>query len=387
MSVNRPARLPLVEPRPGVAGPALTERYARQIALPGFGVTAQARLAGARVAVVGCGGLGAPLAELLAGMGVGTIGLIDGDVVERSNLHRQPLYAVDDVGSPKAVVAARALLRRVPEARVTAVAERLDASNADRLLNGYDLVCDGTDRFEERYLIDDATGRLGLPVVWGALSEHSGQVSVFWRQAGVSYRDVFPDRPAEGLTAECLMGGMLPTTSALVAALMAQEALKLITGLADPLLGRLLYVDALTGLTRALTLREPRFERHEGVPVVGAAGLDAWWLPGTAVLDVREPSERGAEIPGAHAVPLSALLDGPASVLPPDSSRVLTVCAHGAEAWQAADVLRARGWDSAAFQGTARALADWLQVALYGGATHGTETGQVSADEREATRC
>ncbi|MEJ6489408.1 ThiF family adenylyltransferase [Leucobacter sp. USCH14] len=245
---------PLVAPVTSLTA-AATARAQRQIALPGFGGEAQRRLAGASVLVVGAGGLGCASAPYLAGAGIGRIGLLDEDLVELSNLHRQVTHRAADVGRPKVDALAETVLALDPSITVDRHRVRLSAENALDLFAEYDLVLDGSDNFPTRYLTNDAAELTGTPLVWGAILQYSGQVSVAWHAHGPGYRDLFPAPPPPESVLNCADGGVLPGLCGTVGALMATEALKLITGLGDPLIGRVLLYDALAARTRELHVR------------------------------------------------------------------------------------------------------------------------------------
>jgi len=233
-------------------------RYSRQLMLPGFGQGGQAALGGARVLVIGAGGLGSAVLPQLAAMGVGTIGIVDDDVVDASNLHRQTLYAPYDVGAPKAARAAARLRELNPEVTVRAHLDRLDAAGALELFAGYGLVIDGSDNFPTRYLVDDAAMLTGIPSVWGAVHQFGGQVGVSWDAQGPTYRDLFPVAPEPGTVPSCAEAGVLPSVCAVIGGLLVSEAVKLITGIGEPLLGRVVAYDARAGGFRELAYaRDP----------------------------------------------------------------------------------------------------------------------------------
>ena len=247
-------------------------RYSRHILLREVGVEGQQRLRSARVAVVGLGGLGSPLALYLAAAGVGTLRLIEFDRVDASNLQRQLLYSTADVGRSK-LEAARERLQGVnPEVRLEGEPGRLSAENATELLGGVDVVCDGSDNFATRYLVNDASVKLGLPSVYGSILRFEGQVSVFWGARGPCYRCLFPQAPPVGTVPSCGEAGVLGVLPGVIGALQATETLKLLLGIGDPLLGRLLLYDALRGRFRELALR-----KNPGCPICSAA-------PGSIVL-------------------------------------------------------------------------------------------------------
>ena len=256
------------------------ERYARQLRLPEVGVRGQARLARARVAVVGAGGLGSPAALYLAAAGVGTLSLIDDDVVERSNLQRQVLHSDARVGTLKVASAAAALHALNPRTHIETHAVRLNADNAAQLLVGHDLLIDGADNFAARYAVGSASLRLGLPMIYGAVERYSGQVSVFdpRRADSPCYRCLFPYPPAAGEAPSCAEAGVLGVLPGVIGLLQATEALKLLLDLGAPLIGRLLLFDAL-----AMRFRELALPRDAHCPGCGA---DAQPLDAKALQDL-----------------------------------------------------------------------------------------------------
>jgi molybdopterin/thiamine biosynthesis adenylyltransferase/rhodanese-related sulfurtransferase len=243
------------------------ERYARQLRLPQVGEAGQAKLAAAKVVLLGAGGLGAPAALYLAAAGVGRLSLIDDDRVERSNLHRQVIHADARVGMAKTESARLALNALNPRVRIETFTERLRADNVERLLVGHDLVIDGADNFPARYLLAAATRRLRLPMVYGAVERFTGQVSVFdpRRADSPCYRCLFPEPPDAADAPNCSEAGVLGVLPGIVGLLQAAEALKLILGLGEPLVGRLLTFDAL-----GMRFREARLPRDPGCPGCGA---------------------------------------------------------------------------------------------------------------------
>ena len=243
------------------------ERYARQLQLQQVGKAGQQKLTDARIALLGAGGLGAPAALYLAAAGIGRLTLIDDDRVERSNLHRQVIHADARVGMAKTESARMSLLALNPRIDVVLRNERLRADNAERLLQDHDLVIDGADNFPARYLISAATRRLGIPMVYGAVERFSGHVSVFdpRRSASPCYRCLFPEPPAAVEAPNCSEAGVLGVLPGMVGLLQATEALKLVLGLGDSLVGRLLSFDALT-----MRFRETRLPRDPECPGCGA---------------------------------------------------------------------------------------------------------------------
>ena len=243
------------------------ERYARQLQLPQVGEAGQAKLASARIALLGAGGLGAPAALYLAAAGVGQLTLIDDDRVERSNLHRQVIHADARVGMHKTESARIALMALNPRVRVEIRNERLQADNVERLLAGQDLVIDGADNFPARYLVAAASQRLQLPMIYGAVERFTGHVSVFDPRLADSpcYRCLFPEPPSAAEAPNCSEAGVLGVLPGIVGLLQATEALKLVLGIGEPLVGRLLGFDAL-----AMRFRETRLPRDPGCPGCGS---------------------------------------------------------------------------------------------------------------------
>lgn len=293
-------------------------RYARHLTLPGFGPEAQVRLKNGSVFCVGAGGLGAPALLYLAAAGIGRIGLVDSDVVEESNLQRQVIFRVEDVGRPKAEVAAERLRALNPLITVEPHVTRFTRENAEQLLRGYDVLLDGTDNFPTRYLCNDVAFRLRLPNVHGAIQRFEGQLSVFAPHlGGPCYRCLFPEAPPPGTVPSCAEGGVLGIMPGLIGTLQATEAIKLLTGLGSPLVGRLLHVETLSMRFREITLRrDPECalcgenptltELPAGAetapvcaveapktPAISIAEWAAWRESGRphVLLDVREPEE------------------------------------------------------------------------------------------------
>lgn len=309
---------PLVEPTALPLGES--RRAARQIRLPEIGDVGQRRLAAARVAVLGAGGLGSPVLQYLASAGVGTLGIIDFDTVEASNLQRQVLFGVADVGRLKADVAAERVAALSPQTQVELHHDRLTEDNATALFSGYDLIIDGTDTFETRYAAADAADALGLPLIWGSVLRFDAQATVFWSAppAGtpVSLRDVFPSPPAPGEVPSCAEAGVVGALCGQLGSLLAMEAIKLICGVGRPLLGRMLVLDALAATTREIPLAPSTGVIPNGPARIPSVSLaDARRLHAT-LLDVRSPAETAAGIlPGAVTVPLPDVLADPAAVL------------------------------------------------------------------------
>jgi adenylyltransferase/sulfurtransferase len=252
--------MPLVEPAAELT-PAEVERYSRHLIIPEIGSVGQRRLKNAKVLVIGAGGLGSPALLYLAAAGVGTLGIIDDDAVDLSNLQRQVIHGVADVGRPKIESARDAVAALNPLVDVRLHNVRLDASNALEFFADYDLILDGADNFATRYLVNDAAAILGKPYVWGSIFRFDGQVSVFWEKHGPTYRDLYPEAPPAGSVPSCGEGGVFGMLCAAVGSLMVTEAVKLITGVGRSLLGRVALFDALGGSWREIRVsKDPAAE-------------------------------------------------------------------------------------------------------------------------------
>ncbi|MEV8370647.1 ThiF family adenylyltransferase [Microbacterium sp. NPDC064584] len=328
-------------------------RFARQRILPGFGEAAQARLAAARVVVIGAGGLGSAVLPVIAAAGVGTITVIDDDLVDETNLHRQLLHTPADLGRPKADSAADTLRALSPDTTVLPRRDLFTAATAAALLEDADLLIDGSDTVQTRFAANDAAIAAGIPLVWGSALRWSGQVGVAW--GGTDYRDLFPDGPdAEADT--CETAGILPSVCTVTGGLMATEALKLLTGLGDPLIGRVLLFDGLTGTTQELAYqRDPTRDAAPPAPATGAASDSAVTAreltallasDAPVLLDVREPHEFAlAALPGAVLIPLGELEDRLGEL---DREEAIVVYCHlGVRSARALDRLRAAGFTRA----------------------------------------
>ncbi|WEO78952.1 ThiF family adenylyltransferase [Cryobacterium sp. SO2] len=389
--------VPLVSP-----GPPLTadqrQRYARQLALEQIGDLGQRRLAAARVLMVGAGGLGSPVLTALAAAGVGTIGIVDSDSVEVSNLHRQTIYTMADLTQPKAEAAAAALRARNPLIQVVAHQTRLTAANVLSLVDDYDIVVDGTDNFATRHLAHDAAAQLHKPYVWGSVLRFDGLVTTFWvdgPHGGTRLEDLFPSTPGADEAETCAVAGVLGSVCAGIGAMMASETLKLIVGFGEPLFGRLLVHDGLDASWREVSYRaahtpasapdaaqQPVDTSHSQVhthpaPVATAAapltpdevtsaelaGLLADRQAGSAdfvLVDIREPWEREiVAIDGSALVPMAQLLtDQARTVMEPDD-RVILYCHHGTRSEYARGVLRDNGWSNVTH--LAGGIDDWVR--------------------------
>ncbi len=380
---------PLVQPAAELSRDEVA-RYSRHLVLPDLGVDGQKRLKNARVLVIGAGGLGAPTLLYLAAAGVGTIGIVDFDDVDESNLQRQIIHGVADVGRPKAQSARDSIAAINPLVRVLLHEVRLDAGNAVDLFDQYDLIIDGTDNFATRYLVNDAAALAGKPYVWGSIYRFEGQVSVFWEDApadevgnkrGLNYRDLYPEPPPPGLVPSCAEGGVLGIVCASIASVMGTEAIKLITGLGEPLLGRLLIYDALQMSYRTIAIRKdpaaPKitelvdYEQFCGVETEAQVeAITPRELRGLldsgkklALIDVREPAEWDiVHIDGAQLIPQSLINSGEGLALLPADRMPVLYCKTGVRSAAALAVVRQAGFaDAVHLQGGIVAWAQQIQ--------------------------
>ncbi len=359
-------------------------RYSRHLIMPEVGLDGQRKLKAARVLCVGAGGLGSPATLYLAAAGVGTIGLVDFDVVDFSNLQRQILHGTPDVGRPKLESARDRLTSVNPHVRIETHETTLTSANAREILADYDVVVDGTDNFPTRYLVNDACVLLGRPNVYGSIFRFEGQASIFAALGGPCYRCLYPEPPPPGLVPSCAEGGVLGVLPGIVGTIQATEAIKLILGAGSPLVGRLLVFDAL-----AMRFREFKLERDPACPACGEsptirelidyeefcgvgprhaveprhpevtarelqALLDGPEPP--LLIDVREPHEaRICRIPGAVLMPLGEL---PRRVAELDSTRRIVVhCRSGQRSARAVSFLRGAGFEAWNLKG---GILDWI---------------------------
>src|SRR5437763_6657923 len=344
-------------------------RYSRHLILPDVGVEGQKKLKAARVLLVGAGGLGSPAALYLAAAGVGTLGIVDFDVVDKTNLQRQVLHGTSTVGVSKLESAKQRIHDLNPNVRVEPFETRLTADNALDIIRDFDIVADGTDNFPTRYLVNDACVLLGKPNVYGSIFRFEGQASVFYAKQGPCYRCLYSEPPPPGLVPSCAEGGVLGVLPGIIGSIQAMETIKLILGVGEPLIGRLVLFDALK-----LQFRELKLEKDPDCPVCGphptvtelidyeafcgigaepsydGAGITAQELQqewernsDLLVIDVREPHEYEiAHIDGAVLIPLGELPDRLGEV---DGHReVVTHCHHGARSLKALEILKAAGF-------------------------------------------
>jgi adenylyltransferase/sulfurtransferase len=363
---------PLVEPVEELS-PAERRRTARHARLAGFGDLGQRRLRAAHVAVVGAGGLGSPVVLALAAAGVGTLTIIDDDDVEISNLQRQVIHRATDAGKPKTASVTRVAADLSPETVVHAVRERLDRDNAERILAGAHLVIDGTDTFATRTAVAAACESLGIPLVWGTVQGFDAQATVFWSAppAGIpSLRlaDLYPEESV-GELPTCADVGVLGAFCLQVGSLLATEAIKLITGIGEPLLGRVLVLDALRSRQREVPLRPAGARgmapahapaKRAAARLLTAAEALSARDAGATLLDVRDPSETATGVvAGSLAIPLPSLLD---DLDAPGGGPVVVICSRGVRARTAADALRARGVDASVLAGGLSAWPELLET-------------------------
>ena len=350
------------------------QRYSRHLIMPEVGLDGQKKLKAARVLCVGAGGLGSPLALYLAAAGVGTLGLVDFDAVDLSNLHRQILYGTKDVGRKKLESAAERLKDVNPNVKVVPHEVRLSSDNALDLFRDYDVIADGTDNFPTRYLVNDACVLLGKPNAWASIFRFEGQASVFWAAKGPCYRCLYQDPPPPGLVPSCAEGGVLGILPGLLGVIQATETIKLILGAGESLVGRLLLVDALGMSFRQLKVRKnpdcavcgpnptvtrlidyeefcgiPRVKEEEkremGVPAITVQELKEKMDKGDAfvLVDVREPHEIAiSELPGSVKIPLGTLSSNVNKLSTADD--IVVHCRTGARSARAVQFLMSAGF-------------------------------------------
>ncbi len=353
-------------------------RYSRHLIMPEVGIEGQVKLKNAKVVLIGAGGLGAPLGLYLAAAGVGRIGIVDFDTVDFTNLQRQVIHGTRDVGRKKLDSAADRMHDINPHVRVDKIEAALSSENALDILKDYDIVIDGTDNFPTRYLVNDACVLLGKPNVYGSIFRFEGQATVFAYQGGPCYRCLYPEPPPPGLVPSCAEGGVLGILPGTVGLIQATEAVKLILGIGEPLVGRLLLFDALGMKFRELKLRKNPdcpicgthptitqlidYQEFCGVPKPGAQPVAAAQASGEihpvdvkamldrgepfTLIDVREPHEyQICRIPGARLIPLGELPKRLAELDP--SSLIVAFCKSGIRSGKAAGILKQAGFSSA----------------------------------------
>ncbi|MFD0363736.1 adenylyltransferase/sulfurtransferase MoeZ [Nocardia sp. GCM10030253] len=383
---------PLVEPAAELTRDEVA-RYSRHLIIPDLGVDGQKRLKNAKVLVIGAGGLGSPALLYLAAAGVGTLGIVEFDEVDASNLQRQIIHGESDIGRPKADSARDSILEINSGIDVRLHKIRLEPENAVELFADYDLIVDGTDNFATRYLVNDAAVLAGKPYVWGSIYRFEGQVSVFWEDApdgrGINYRDLYPEAPPPGMVPSCAEGGVLGVLCASIGSVMVTEAIKLITGIGEPLLGRLMVYDALDMNYRTIKLRrdperQPITElidyeafcgvvSEEGVAAAAGSTITARELKDLIdagkdieLIDVREPVEWDiVHIEGAKLIPKDRILSGDALSELPQNRPIVLHCKTGVRSAEALAALKRAGFaDATHLQGGVIAWANQVDPAL-----------------------
>ncbi|MFD9124847.1 adenylyltransferase/sulfurtransferase MoeZ [Kitasatospora sp. NPDC059571] len=371
---------PLVEPAAELTVDEV-RRYSRHLIIPDVGMDGQKRLKNAKVLCVGAGGLGSPALMYLAAAGVGTLGIVEFDTVDESNLQRQIIHGQSDIGRSKAESARDSVKEINPLVEVILHEDRLDNSNVMEIFSGYDLIVDGTDNFATRYLVNDAAVLLGKPYVWGSIYRFDGQASVFWAEHGPCYRCLYPEAPPPGMVPSCAEGGVLGVLCASIGSIQVTEAIKLLAGVGEPLVGRLMIYDALEMQYRSVKVRkDPNcalcgenptvtelidYEAFCGVvseeAQAAAAGSTITskqlkeWLDDEEdifVIDVREPNEYEiVSIPGATLIPKNEFLMGTALEKMPQDKKIVLHCKTGVRSAEVLAVLKSAGFSDAVHLG------------------------------------
>lgn len=368
---------PLVAP-----GPSLTvdevKRYSRHLIIPDVAMVGQRRLMNAKVLCVGAGGLGSPALMYLAAAGVGTLGIAEFDKVDESNLQRQIIHGQSDIGKSKALSAKESIAEINPYVQVNIHEVRLDVSNVMELFAQYDLIVDGTDNFATRYLVNDACVLLGKPYVWGSIYRFDGQASLFWAEYGPCYRCLYPEPPPPGMVPSCAEGGVLGVLCASIGSIQTTEAIKLITGVGETLIGSLIVYDALE-----MTYRKIKVRKDPNCPVCSSNPSQTQLLPDYEafcgalsekaekavqdstisvielkkmldssaeifLVDVREPSEwEIVRIPGAVLIPKQEFLDGSALSKMPNNKKIVLHCKGGVRSAECLAIVKNAGFSDA----------------------------------------
>jgi molybdopterin/thiamine biosynthesis adenylyltransferase/rhodanese-related sulfurtransferase len=371
---------PLVEPAADLTVDEV-RRYSRHLIIPEVGMTGQKRLKNAKVLCVGAGGLGSPALLYLAAAGVGTLGVIDFDTVDESNLQRQIIHGQSDIGRPKAESARDSIKEINPYVNVVLYEEALTVDNVMDIFSQFDLIVDGTDNFATRYMVNDACVLLGKPYVWGSIFRFDGQASVFWAEHGPCYRCLYPDPPPPGMVPSCAEGGVLGVLCASIGSIQVTEAIKLLTGIGEPLAGRLMIYDALEMSYRTVRIRkDPEcaicgknptitelidYDAFCGVlsedaqeaasgSTITATELKSMLDNGDNIflVDVREPNEYEiVSIPGSVLIPKDQFLTGAALEKLPQDKRIVLHCKSGARSAEALAVVKNAGFSDAVHVG------------------------------------
>ncbi len=368
---------PLVTP-----GPALTvdevRRYSRHLIIPDVAMAGQQRMMNAKVLCVGAGGLGSPALMYLAAAGVGTLGIVEFDTVDESNLQRQIIHGQSDIGKSKAVSATEKIAEINPYVNVILHETRLDNSNVMEIFSQYDIIVDGTDNFATRYLVNDACVLLKKPYVWGSIYRFDGQASVFWAEYGPCYRCLYPEPPPPGMVPSCAEGGVLGVLCATIGSIQTTEAIKVLTGIGEPLIGSLMVYDALD-----MTFRKIKVRKDPNCPLCSEKATQKELLPdyeafcGTLsdaaqaasagstitvqelkskidakedfyLIDVREPSEYEiVKIPTAHLIPKQGFIDGSVLASLPQDKPIILHCKSGVRSAECLAILKSAGFAGA----------------------------------------
>jgi adenylyltransferase/sulfurtransferase len=368
---------PLVTP-----GPALTvaevRRYSRHLIIPDVAMAGQQRMMSAKVLCVGAGGLGSPALMYLAAAGIGTLGIVEYDTVDESNLQRQIIHGQSDIGKSKAQSAKEKIAEINPYVNVITHETRLDNSNVMEIFSQYDIIVDGTDNFATRYLVNDACVLLKKPYVWGSIYRFDGQASVFWAEYGPCYRCLYPEPPPPGMVPSCAEGGVLGVLCATIGSIQTTEAIKVLTGVGEPLIGSLMVYDALDMTFRKIKVRKdpncplcsqnptqtallPDYEAFCGVLSDAAQEASA----GSTItvqdlkskidakenyylIDVREPSEYEiVKIPTAHLIPKQGFIDGSVLATLPQDRPIILHCKSGVRSAECLAILKDAGFSDA----------------------------------------
>ena len=371
---------PLVEPAAELSVDEV-RRYSRHLIIPDVGMTGQKRLKNAKVLCVGAGGLGSPALLYLAAAGVGTLGVIDFDVVDESNLQRQIIHGQSDIGRPKALSARDSIKEVNPYITVVVHEEALTNDNVMQIFSGYDLIVDGTDNFATRYMVNDACVLLNKPYVWGSIYRFDGQASVFWSEYGPCYRCLYPEPPPPGMVPSCAEGGVLGVLCASIGSIQVTEAIKVLTGIGEPLVGRLMIYDALEMNYRTLNIRKdpdcPICGKNPTITDLidydafcGAVSADAQQAAAGSTItaaelkamldrgddiflvDVREPNEYEiVSIPGAVLIPKDQFLTGSALERMPNDRRIVLHCKSGVRSAECLAIVKNAGFSDAVHVG------------------------------------
>jgi len=372
---------PLVEPAESLTVEEV-RRYSRHLIIPDVAMAGQKRLKNSRVLAIGAGGLGSPTLMYLAAAGVGTLGVVDYDTVDESNLQRQIIHGQSDIGRSKAQSARDSIHEINPLVKVVLHEERLDNDNVFEIFNQYDLIVDGTDNFATRYLVNDACVLLGKPYVWGSIYRFDGQASVFWAENGPCYRCLYPEPPPPGMVPSCAEGGVLGVLCASIGSIQATEAIKLLTGVGESLIGRLMIYDALEMSYRTVRIRkdpecpicgknptitelidyetfcgavsDEAMEAAQGSTIVPRE-LKKWIDDGENIflVDVREPAEfEIVSIPGATLIPKGEFLNGSALERMPQDKRIVLYCKSGMRSAEALAIVKGAGFADAVHVGS-----------------------------------